>query len=207
MDKKKKIMICDDSEIVHLGLKSLINGANGFQIVDQVSSWEELSNKLQLRNVDILIIDPVITIEKGINLLSSVKDFNPTLQILVFTKLPEQQYGMMMLKYGISGYVKKDDKPEKLIKALEALSMDEVYLSSKLISHYAKNVNNKGFSPHEALSDREFDIMLMLATGFTIEEISKKLYISKRTLSNYKYKILKKMQLRSNSDLTLYKMV
>ena len=140
--------------------------------------------------------------------LKELKQIAPDLPVLVFTIYPEEQYAVRLLKAGASGYINKESKPEELIEAIERVIRGRKYISSHLAELLANNLDSTSGSGqvplHETLSDREFQVMCMIASGKTPTQIANELSLSINTISTYRIRILDKMKMRSNAEITHY---
>jgi DNA-binding NarL/FixJ family response regulator len=141
----------------------------------------------------------------GLDILKELKSEKPELSVLILSMHPEEQYAVRVLKAGASGYLTKESAPEELITAIKKASKGRKYVSSSLAEKLAWYLEIDDERPlHEALSDREYEVMCMIASGKTITEIAEKLFLSVKTISTYRSRILEKMRMKSNAELTHY---
>ena len=200
--------ICDDHKIVREGLKQIINVFDGFEVVAEAESGEQLINKLRDIEVDLLILDVSLPGRSGLEVLKQIKGLQPDLGVLVLSMYPEDQFAIRMLKAGASGYLHKDSAPEVLKQALSTISNGGEYLSEKITKLLYREMNSDGAElPHKRLSDREYEVLLYIGEGKSISEIAAQLSLSVKTISTYRTRILEKMNIENNSDMVKYIML
>ena len=201
-----RIIIADDHIVVRKGLKlMLLEGFPGSEIVD-VPDAEDLIKKVIKENWDVVITDLNMPGRSGLDALVQIKQIKPDLPVLVMSLNPEDQYAIRVLKAGAAGYVSKDAPPEELVKAIQQVKLGKKYITpaiaEKLTAIFDDDQPEK--AAHENLSDREFDVVKMLASGKSVSEISDHLFLSVTTVSTYRSRILSKMGLKNNAEITLY---
>lgn len=203
-----KVAICDDHKIVREGLKQIINVFEGFEVVIEAESGEQLIGKLHEKTVDLLILDVSLPGRSGLEVLKQIKEMYPNLGVLALSMYPEDQFAIRMLKAGASGYLHKDSAPEVLKQALITISNGGEYLSDKITKLlYLEMSRDGGDLPHKSLSAREYEVLLYIGAGESISEIAAQLSLSVKTISTYRTRILEKMNLENNSDLVKYIML
>jgi len=203
-----KVAICDDHKIVREGLKQIINVFDGFEVVIEAESGEQLINKLRDIEVDLLILDVSLPGRSGLEVLKQIKGMQPDLGVLVLSMYPEDQFAIRMLKAGASGYLHKDSAPEVLKQALTTISNGGEYLSDKITKLLYREMSSDGAElPHKRLSDREYEVLLYIGEGKSISEIAAQLSLSVKTISTYRTRILEKMNIENNSDMVKYIML
>jgi two-component system, NarL family, invasion response regulator UvrY len=202
-----RIIIADDHIVVRKGLKlMLLDGFPGATIVD-VGDAEDLIKNIIKEKWDVVITDLNMPGRSGLDALVQIKQMNPELPVLVMSLHPEEQYAIRVLKAGASGYLTKDAPPEELIKAVQKVLLGKKYITAivaEKLSAILDDDDEQSKQPHEALSDREFDVLKMLAAGKTVSDIAENLFLSVTTVSTYRARILSKMGLKNNAELTLY---
>jgi two-component system invasion response regulator UvrY len=200
-----KALIADDHAIVRRGLKEIL--AEEFD-VEQFGEAGNASQVLELvykQNWDILILDITMPGRSGLEVLKEVKHDHPQLPVLVLSIHPEDQFAIRTLRAGAAGYMTKENAPEELINAVRKVLGGGKYVSSSLAEKLAVEVTtDAGKPPHEALSDREYQVMRMLASGKTVGAIAKELSLSVKTISTHRARILEKMRMKNNAELTRY---
>ncbi len=201
------IIITDDHAVVRKGLKQIIEEIPGFVVTGEASSGNELLEMVKKERYDVVILDISMPGKDGLDTLKELRQIAPELPVLVFTIYPEEQYAVRLLKAGASGYINKESSPEELLKAIERVTRGRKYISPQLAELLANNLDNTApdeMPLHEALSDREFQVMCMIASGKTPTQIANELALSINTISTYRIRILEKMKMKSNAEITHY---
>ncbi|MCX6227274.1 MAG: response regulator transcription factor [Bacteroidia bacterium] len=200
-----KILICDDHKIVRDGLRQILGNLSGVSVIEEAGNGNEAINLLKRSNFDIILLDISLPDRSGLEVLRSVKEKWPATNVLMLSMHPQEQYAIRALKLGASGYLTKDTASEELLEAVKRISAGGKYISRALAEHLAIHLDqNAGRQKHEILSGREFDIMIRLANGRSLQEIGNELYISDKTVSTYRSRIMEKMELSKNTELTRY---
>jgi len=200
-----KILIADDHPIVRKGLKDIIKETSDMEVVDEASNGQEVLEKVRKNDFDIVVLDISMPGRNGLEILKELKSEKPEISVLILSVHPEDQYAIRVLKAGASGYLTKDSAPDELISAIRKVSMGRKYVSSALAEKLASALELGDKRPlHETLSDREYEVMCMIASGKTTKEIAKGLFLSVKTVSTYRSRILEKMHMKSNAELTHY---
>ncbi len=202
---KLQIIIADDHAIVRKGLKQILLDEMLDAQVSEATSTENLLEIMRQQKFDLVISDISMPGRSGIDLLKQLHIDYPSLPVLILSMHPETQYAMRALKAGAAGYLTKDTASEELVKAVHQILNGRKYISPSLAELLAENVGgNTTETSHEILSDREFEVMKMIAAGKSISEIAEALSISINTVSTYRSRVLEKMKLQTNANLTLY---
>jgi DNA-binding NarL/FixJ family response regulator len=200
-----RILIVDDHVMFREGLKQILAKHSDMKVVDEAGSGQEAMEKVLRHKLDIVLLDISLPGKSGPVLLSEIKKSKPELAILVLSMHPEDQYAVRMMKAGALGYMTKESAPEELISAIRKVAGGRRYISSKLAEEMAVALdNNTPKFPHQLLSNREFQVMRMLASGKSLKEIADEMTISEKTVTTYRARILEKMKLHNNVELTLY---
>lgn len=200
-----KIIIADDHPIVRKGIREIIEETKDITVESEASNGNELLNKIKTKNVDIILLDISMPGKSGIEILKQIKQEYPKIFILILSMYPEEQYAIRALKAGAAGYVTKDTAPEELINAIYKIYKGGKYISANLAEKLACELEDNFEKPlHERLSDREYEIMCMIAKGRSLTQIAGELFLSIKTVSTYRARILEKMKLKTNSELTRY---
>ena len=200
-----KVIIADDHSIVRKGLRQILLEEYPFAQVAEAANAEELIKMTMTGTWDVVITDLSMPGRSGLDALRQIRDAHPKLPVLVLSMHPEDQYAIRVLKAGASGYLNKDTAQEELIQAMRRVLVGKKYISSKVAEQMADVLeNNNNNLLHESLSDREFDVLKMLAAGKSVSEIAASLSLSSTTVSTYRARILEKMKMKSNADLTRY---
>ncbi len=199
------VFIADDHEIVRKGLSSLINETWDMKLIGEGKNGNEVVNILGKKTCDVLILDISMPGLSGLEVLKQVKQLKPDLHVLILSMHPEDQYAKRMLKAGASGYLNKESAATELIKAIRKIHTGHKYITGNLAEILADDLSHNNNQPrHERLSDREFEVMSMLACGMTVSEIAKKLFLSVKTISTHRHHILEKMNLKNNAQIICY---
>ncbi len=200
-----RIIIADDHAVVRTGLKQIIESDPNLRVTGEASSGFELIEKIQEGNYDVVLLDISMPGKDGLETLKDIKRIKPKLPVLIFTVYPEDQYAVRLLKAGAAGYLNKECEPEELIEAIHRVAMGRKYVSENLAEILAQKIEETSSVPlHESLSDREFQVLCMIASGKTIKQIAEELQLSSNTISTYRIRILEKMKMKNNAELTHY---
>lgn len=200
-----RILIADDHTIVRKGLRQILLDEFATAEIVEVTDAEELIQKVMTAEWDVVVSDLSMPGRSGLDALQQIKISHPDLPVLILSIHPEEQYALRALKSGASGYLSKGTAPDELVKAVQRVLLGKKYISQEIAEKLASSVSAEASpNPHESLSDREFDVMKLLANGKSVSEIAEMLSLSVTTLSTYRARIMAKMSLRSNSDLTKY---
>lgn len=199
-----KILIVEDHPIFRRGLREILAKEAQFGMIGEARNALEAWDHLRKESWDAVVIDINLPGKSGLDLLTELKQQQPNLPKLVLSAYPEDQYAMRVLRAGASGYVTKDRTPEELVKALTKLLQGEKYISDTLADKLVVNLDRSEKPPHEWLSDREYEILKMIATGKAPREIAALLYISPRTVNTYRTRVLQKLKLKNNAQLVQY---
>ena len=200
-----RILIADDHSIVRKGLKQILVEEFPFATIEETGDAEGLVKKALSQDWDIVITDLSMPGRSGLDAISQIKQQHPKLPILILSMYPEEQYAMRVLKSGASGYLSKDMAQEELVNAVKKVLSGKKYITPTLVEKLALQLGqeNSG-APHEQLSDREFDVLKLLAAGKSVSEIAALMSLGSTTISTYRARIMDKMSLKSNADLTRY---
>ncbi len=200
-----RLIIADDHSVVRRGLKQIFDETLDISTVDEAGSGIELLDKVRKNPYDVCLLDISMPGKDGLDTLKELKIIKPNLPVLIFTIYPEEQYAVRIIKAGAAGYVNKESEPEELIEAIRTVSRGRKYISKGLAELLASNLDIGSSQPrHELLSDREFQVMCMLASGKTLSDIAEELSLSITTISTYRNRILEKMSMKNNVEITHY---
>jgi len=200
-----KILIADDHAIVREGLKRIITETSDMSVTGEASCGQEVLSILPTQQFDLIILDISMPGKSGLEILKQIKTDFPEIPVLILSVHPEDQYAVRVLKAGASGYLTKESASAELIDAIRKVSQGRRYVTQSLAEELAFNLTTHNKKPsHETLSDREFEVMCSIASGRTVTEIADSLYLSVKTISTYRSRILTKMKLKSNAELTHY---
>jgi len=200
-----KILIADDHAIVRQGLKQMVTETQDMVVAGEASNGQELLNKIKEEDYDVVVLDITMPGRNGVDVLRQLRSERPQLPVLMLSIHPEEQYALRALKAGASGYLTKESAPDELVAAIRKVSWGGKYVSSSLAEKLAFELETgHEQAPHEALSDREYQVMCMIASGKTVMEIAQELSLSEKTISTYRSRILEKMKMKNNAELTYY---
>jgi DNA-binding NarL/FixJ family response regulator len=200
-----EILIADDHAIVREGLKQIVAEESDMKVTGEASNSDEVLGIITKQGYDIIILDINMPGKSGLDLLKDIKVRFPNLPVLILSMYAEEQYGIRALKAGASGYLRKASAPNELVEAIRKIVSGGKYISPKMAEKLAEAVNSSFKKlPYEKLSDREYEVMCKIAAGETAEKISDDLSISIHTFYTYRNRILEKMGMKSNVELTQY---
>jgi len=200
-----RILIADDHPVFRQGLRQIINETSDMVVTYEVSSGLEVVDTVRAGYCDVVLLDISLPDRNGIDILKQLKKEQPELPVLILTMHPEEQYAVRALKAGASGYLTKESTPDELVLAIRKVSAGGKYVSASLAEKLAYELGRMDEqTPHEGLSDREYQIMLLIASGKTVTEIARELSLSIKTISTYRSRILEKMGVKNNAELTYY---
>jgi two-component system invasion response regulator UvrY len=201
-----RIVIVDDHAVVRAGLKQFLAEQMDFQVIGEAANGREALDFVRAGGVDVLILDVSMPGQSGVDALSGIKARAPELPVLMLSAFPETHYATALLKQGASGYLNKDCEPQEIVNAVRTLARGRRYITpgvAELLADQLGGGEGDG-PPHTHLSEREFQVFLRLAQGETIGAIAESLSLSVKTVSTYRTRVMEKMKLESNSDLTYY---
>jgi two-component system invasion response regulator UvrY len=200
-----RVAIVDDHAIVRTGLRQFFAEQVDLRVVGEAASAREAVDLLRKEPIDVLVMDLNMPEQSGVDALASIKARAPELPVLILSGFPEAQYATMLMRQGASGYLNKECEPEEIVKAIRMLALGKRYITPGVAELLADTLNPGAEKPlHELLSERELQVFLHLARGETIGHLAETLSLSVKTVSTYRTRVLEKMKLSSNSDLTYY---
>ena len=199
------ILICEDHKIVREGLRQILQQLEEVVSIVEAGDGEEALLFLRTEAYDVVLLDISLPDHNGLEILKTIKTKWPSTNVLMLSMHPQEQYAIRALKLGASGYLSKDTASEELISAVKKVSSGGKYISQALAENLASHLDNDSFrQKHESLSNREFEIMIKLANGKSLQMIGDELFISVKTVSTYRCRVMEKMGLKKNTDLTRY---
>ncbi len=200
-----KILIVDDHAIVRAGMRQLLLEDDPDSLITEAGDAAEALHALRATGFDLMLLDIALPGKNGIDLLKQVKNEWPRLPVLILSMYPEDQYAVRALRAGASGYMTKESAPEQLVDAIHRVSRGGRYISpavAEILAFELDAVTDK--PPHTCLSDREYEVMCLIASGKTVSHIAEELHLSVKTISTYRVRILEKMKMKNNAELTHY---
>jgi len=200
-----KVLIADDHTIVREGLKQILSESSDIIASGEARNGKEVLNKIIKNDYDVVLLDISMPGRGGIDILKEIKSIKPKLSVLILSMYPEEQYAVRALKTGASGYLTKESASDELINAIRKVYLGGKYISSTLAEKLAFYLENDiERTPHDKLSNREFHVMCMIASGKTVNKIAEELSLSPKTISTYRSRILEKMKMKTNAELIHY---
>ena len=200
-----RILIADDHTVVREGLKQIISETSDMTVADEAIDGHEVLNKALRNDYDVVVLDITMPGINGLDVLKQIKAQKPKLPILVLSVHPEEQYAVRVLRAGASGYLTKESAPDELIAAIRKAYDGGKYVSSSLAEKLAFDLEVEREKPlHETLSDREYQVMIKIAQGKKVKDIAEELFLSEKTISTYRSRILEKMGMEKNEELVRY---
>jgi len=200
-----RVLVADDHPIVRTGIKQILAEDPDVHVIGEAENGSEVIDFLLKNTCDLVLLDISMPGRSGIDVIKEVKQIYPHIAVLILSIYPEDQYAVRALRAGASGYITKASAPDELIKAVRKVAGGGKYISPSLAEVLAMQIDQKGAQqPHERLSDREYQVMLMLAAGKTVTEVADELFLSVKTISTYRARILEKMNMKNNAQLTVY---
>ncbi|MES2546353.1 MAG: response regulator transcription factor [Pseudomonadota bacterium] len=201
----KNVLLVDDHSIVRQGLKNLIALESDLTVTGEAGSGLEAINLVRSNSYDIVVLDISMPDKNGVDTLHDLKHVSPELPVLILSGYGEAQYALNLIRNGCKGYLSKDADSDEIIKAIRTIANGKRYISSELAELMSEQLSHPSEKQlHETLSDREFQVFFKLAGGLSATEIGTELNISVKTVSTYRSRILEKMSLKTNADLTYY---
>jgi two-component system invasion response regulator UvrY len=200
-----RILIADDHAIVRQGLKQILAETPDMTVAGEAASGQEVLDRVKKEEWDVIVLDIAMPGKDGLETLKELRLQKPGLPVLVLSIYPEEQYAVRLLKAGAAGYLTKESAPEELIAAIRRVSQKGKYVSASLGEKLAWLLESGRDKPlHETLSDREYKVMLMIASGKTVKEIAQEICLSVKTVSTYRARALKKMGMKNNAEYAYY---
>jgi len=200
-----KVLIADDHAVVREGLKQIVTENRDMAIAGEAGNGHEVLELARTRDCDLVLLDLAMPGKDGLDTLKELKLLRPRLPVLILSVYPEEQYAVRLLRAGAAGYLTKESAPEELVAAIRKVSKGGRYVSASLGEQLAVLLDSgTDRPPHETLSDREFRVMVMLASGKTATEVADALCLSVKTISTYRSRALTKMNMRNNAEFSFY---
>jgi len=201
-----RVLIADDHTLVRKGLRQLLLQNRAVGVVDEAKDGKETIAKVSANPYDVVLLDISFPGRSGIEVLKQIRALRPKLPVLILSMYPEEQYAVRALRAGAAGYLTKESAPDELVEAIQKLARGGKYITASLADRLAEEVGEAWAEkmPHERLSDREYQVMCMIASGKTVKEIGAELNLSVKTISTHRTRILRKMGMKNNAQLTHY---
>ena len=199
-----KVIVVDDHPVVRRGLKQIIEDEPDMEVVGEAKNAEECFSLVQKTDYTLVLLDITLPGRSGFDVLKQLKYEHPGLPVLILSTHPEDLYGLRLIKAGASGYLMKEEAPEELVKAIRKVSAGGKYVSASLAGKLVSHLGAFDKPPHENLSNREFQILCMIAQSKSLKSIADELCIGEKTVSSYRSRIMGKMKMSTNYDLIRY---
>ncbi len=200
-----KLLIADDHAIFREGLKHILEEHPDIIVADEAGNGQEVLDYVWKNEYDMILLDIGMPGMPALEVLKQVKNEKPRLPVLVLSMYPEDQYAVRFIRAGASGYLTKESAPEELITAIRKITAGRKYITSSVAEKLADEVEPDAEKPaHHTLSDREFEVFRLIASGKTVKQIADDLYLSVKTISTYRSRILEKMKMKTNAELMHY---
>src|SRR5262245_26826460 len=200
-----RALVTDDHAVIRRGLKELLADSRRIEVAGEASTTREALDQVRAGRWDVLILDINLPDKNGLDLLRELKAVRPDLPVLILTVCSEDQFAVRALRSGAAGYLTKASAPEQLVDAVEKVAQGGRYVSPAVAERLAVLMGNDcDGMPHEALSEREYQVTRMLASGKTVSQIAAEMNLSVKTVSTYRSRVLDKMGMRTNAELTYY---
>ncbi len=202
---KIRILLADDHTMFRDGVKQVLMSTEGFEVVDEASNAAQVLEKVGQTKCDVVVLDISMPGRDGIDVLKQLKQLNPHLQVLILSMYPEDQYAFRAMKAGASGYLTKNKAASELIEAIRRVASGRKYISAEVAEQLAIEIERDEDKPlHQKLSDREYQVMCLIASGKAVGQISEELAISVSSVSTMRSRILKKFGMKTNAEITRY---
>jgi DNA-binding NarL/FixJ family response regulator len=200
-----RILVADDHSVVRKGLMQIVADDPGMEVTGEAATGQEALELVRSRPFDVVILDIAMPGRGGLDILRDLKAEDPALKVLVLSMYPEEQYAIRSLRDGASAYLTKGCPPEELIQAIQTVAAGKRYITPSVADRLASYVESSSQRPlHEALSDREMQVLVLIGTGKQVLEIAEELNLSIKTVSTYRSRILLKMGMETNAQLIRY---
>lgn len=200
-----KVIIADDHAILRAGLKQILAETEDIMVISEAQNAAEAIKLGCQPDADVLLLDIALPDRSGMDALKYIKHVNTNIAVLMLSMYKEEQYAIRALKSGAAGYLCKQSASSELVNAIRVVASGKKYITPQVAEILANQVNiDTEKAPHETLSDREFQTLTMIASGFSVGDIAEKLSLSVKTISMYRTRMLEKMHLRHNADITHY---
>ena len=200
-----RVLVADDHAVVRRGVVQILAESPHIVVAGEAATGGQVLQAVRENVYDIILLDIAMPGGSGLEVLKQLRSLDPNVQVLILSMYPEKQYAVRALKAGAAGYLTKDSAPDELIEAIDRISQGGKYITRSLAQELAGELGGKaGQDPHEALSDREYQVMRLLAAGRNVTEIAVQLSLSVKTVSTYRTRILEKLDLKTTAEIMRY---
>jgi len=200
-----RVLVCDDHAIIRRGLRQILAETSDVVVTGEAATPTEVMDAVRAHRFDVVLLDVNLKGGSGLELIGEIRKERAGTAVLILTVYPEEQYAVRAIKAGAAGFLTKEAAPERLVQAVRKVASGGRWVSPELAETLASMLAGEGEGPpHERLSDREFEVLKMLASGKTVTEVAQMLSLSVKTVSTHRTRILKKMSMRTSAELTTY---
>lgn len=200
-----QVVLCDDHAVLRRGIRDTLQEATDIRVTAEAASYTELREALRTAACEVLLLDINMSGRNGLEVLASVRETHPEIKVIMVSMYPEDQYALRSLKAGAQGYANKAGDPVQLIEAVRMVMQGRKYLTAEVAQMLAESVAQPQAEVlHETLSEREMQTLQKIATGRRLTDIAEELMLSPKTVSVYRARVLEKLQLANNAELTVY---
>lgn len=200
-----KLLIADDHELVREGLRKVFDREQDIELLEEASNASQVIAACRATKFDVVVVDFNMPGRSGLDLVSHLKTFQPDVPVLVLSMVPEKEFALRLLKAGADGFVSKQSAAEEIVAAVRRVASGKKYISDAVADQLANNIGQDAeLLPHDYLSDREYQVLQLIATGFSTKEISDSLHLSGNTIATYRRRIMEKLGMKTDVDLTRY---
>ena len=200
-----RVLLCDDHALIRRGIRDTLSDAEDITVVGEAGDYGELRSLLRRETCDVLVLDINLPGRSGLDALHALKDEGAPVKVLIVSMYPEDQYALRSLRAGAYGYVNKGGDPQLLVQAVRIVAQGRKYVTPEIAQMLVESLTAPVLEhPHDKLSDRELQTLVMIASGKRLSDIAEELTLSPKTVSVYRARVLEKLQLANNSELTVY---
>jgi len=200
-----RVILCDDHAMIRRGIRDTLSEAVDIRVVAEAGSYSEIRELIRNQTFDVLLLDINLPGRGGLEVLSSLRETDSPIKVLIVSMFPEDQYAIRCLRSGAQGYLNKAGNPEDLIKAVRAISNGQKYVTPEVANMLVESLSlPENHTRHASLSERELQTLLKIASGKKLSEIAEELMLSPKTISVYRSRVLEKLSMKNNSELTVY---
>ena len=200
-----KVMLCDDHALIRRGIRDTLSDAQDIEVVGEAGEYGELRTLLRSTSCDVLVLDISMPGRSGLDVLHVLKDEGSPIRVLIVSMYPEDQYALRALRAGAYGYVNKGADPAQIVAAVRMVAQGRKYITAEMAQMLVESLTTPApEAPHEKLSDRELQTLTMIASGKRLSDIAEELSLSPKTVSVYRARVLEKLGMANNSELTVY---
>ena len=200
-----KVILCDDHALIRRGIRDTLSDSEDIEVVGEAADYGELRALLRDKSCDVLVLDISMPGRSGLDVLHVLKDEGSPIRVLIVSMYPEDQYALRALRAGAYGYVNKGADPAQIVAAVRMVAQGRKYITAEMAQMLVESLTTPApEAPHEKLSDRELQTLTMIASGKRLSDIAEELSLSPKTVSVYRARVLEKLGMANNSELTVY---